>query len=80
MENAIVDDLDVLDRMADLSSPPAAAEAAGLQKTDYFRRRSGTRVNWRRTTGLHHRSSASLVRYWPDGVGREVFVCLSLSL
>ena len=34
MENAIVDDLDVLDRMADLSSPPAAAEAAGLQKTD----------------------------------------------
>ena len=30
MENAIVDDLDVLDRMADLSSPPAAAEAAGL--------------------------------------------------
>ena len=80
MENAIVDDLDVLDRMADLSSPPAAAEAAGLQKTDYFRRRSGTCANWRRTTGLHHRSSASLVRHWPDGVGREVFVCLSLSL
>ena len=80
MENAIVDDLDVLDRMADLSSPPAAAEAAGLQKTDYFRRRSGTRAIWRRTTGLQHRSSASLVRHWPDGVGREVFVCLSLSL
>ena len=34
VENAIVDDLDVLDRMVDLSSPPAAAEAAGLQKTD----------------------------------------------
>ena len=33
MENAIVDDLDVLDRMADLSSPPAADETAGLQKT-----------------------------------------------
>ena len=32
MENAIVDDLDVLDQMADLSLPPAAAEAAGLQK------------------------------------------------
>ena len=34
MENAIVDDLDVLDRMADLSSPPAAAEATGLQNTN----------------------------------------------
>ena len=37
MENAIVDDLDVLDRMADLSSPrPAVAETAGLQKTNSF--------------------------------------------
>ena len=34
MENAIFDDLDVLVRMAHLSSPPAAAEAAGLQKTN----------------------------------------------
>ena len=35
MRNAIVDDLDVLDRKVDLSSPPAAAEARGLdlQKT-----------------------------------------------
>ena len=33
IENPIVDNLDVLDRMADLSSP-AAAEAAGLQKTN----------------------------------------------
>ena len=33
MENAIVDDFYVLDRRADLSAPPAEAEAAGLQKT-----------------------------------------------
>ena len=45
MENAIVDDLDVLDRMADLSSPPAAVEAAGLQKIDYFRRGRGSAEN-----------------------------------
>ena len=80
MENAIVDDLDVLDRMADLSSPPAAAEATGLQKPAHFRRRSGTRVDRRRTTALRHHSSALLVRHLPDEVGREVFVCLSLSL
>ena len=34
MENAIVDDLHVLDRMAELSSSPAAADAAGLKKTN----------------------------------------------
>ena len=33
MGSAIVDDLDVLYRMVDLFSPPAADKAAGLQKT-----------------------------------------------
>ena len=83
-ENAIVDDLDALDRMADLSLPPAAAEAAGLQKANSLSVNSkvwNPRGLEKDDSGRPSPPQLSIAsQHWPDGVGREVFVCLSLSL